>query len=274
MSTTQSAGRTVLVTGAAGGIGYETARRLVVDEHAHVVLHARTAQDAEDAQERLVKGGVDPLLLSVTAADLADLDEVAAMARFVMAGHPRVDVLVNNAAVAAPEGRTLTRDGHELTFQVNYLAPYLLTRLLEPALVATGKPRVVNVSSSLHRSGSLNWTDLNRSQHYSRHAVYAQSKLALTLFTKGLAEFGPHGLTAISVHPGIVDTGLLPLYSHVGRPVTDAAAVVARMCSSDTQVLNGAYYDELLPGTPSPMIGDRRAMQRLDKLSARLTGQL
>jgi NAD(P)-dependent dehydrogenase (short-subunit alcohol dehydrogenase family) len=274
MSTSAFTARTVLVTGAASGIGYETARRLVVDDHAHVVLHARTAQDCEDAQERLVKGGADPLLLSVVAADFADLDEVAAMARLVMAEHPRIDVLVNNAAVAAPERRTLTRDGHELTFQVNYLAAYLLTRLLEPALFSAGKARVVNVSSSLHRIGSLNWTDLNRSQHYSPHAVYAQSKLALTLFTKGLAEFGPYGLTAVSVHPGIVDTGLLPLYSHVGRPVTDAATVVARMCSPDTQVLNGAFYDELLPGAASPVIGDRRAMQRLDKLSTRLAMKL
>ena len=65
------------------------------------MLHARVAHDAEDAQERLIKGGADPLLLSVAAADLADLDEVAALARLVMSAHPRIDVLVNNAATAA-----------------------------------------------------------------------------------------------------------------------------------------------------------------------------
>ena len=270
MPTSESAARTVLITGAASGIGYETARRLVVDERDHVVLHARTAQDAEDAQERLVKGGADPTLLSTVGADFADLDEVAAMARLVMAEHPRIDVLINNAATAPPDRRTLTPAGNELTFQVNYLAAYLLTRLLEPALKAAGNPLVVNISSSLHRGGSLNWTDLSRAQRYSRHAVYAQSKLALTLFTKAQAEFGPDGLTAVSVHPGIVDTGLLSLYSHVGRPVGDAATAIAGLCAPDTPLVNGAYYDGSKPGQPSPVIADHRAMRRLDKLSAQL----
>lgn len=263
--------RTALVTGAASGIGYETVRRLVTEDRTTVVLHAKTAEQGEDAVERLVKGGADPLLLRVAAADFTDLAEVASMASRIRKEHPVLDVLVNNAAVAGPERRTRTTDGNEMAFQVNYLAAYLLTRLLEPALSAANQGRVVNVSSSLHRGGSLNWTDLGRAQRYSGHAVYAQSKLALTVFTNALAEFGPSGPTAVSVHPGIVDTALLGLYSHVGRPAGDAASVVASLCSPNTRVLNGAYYDGLLPGTPAPLVGDRRAMQRLDKLSARLT---
>jgi NAD(P)-dependent dehydrogenase (short-subunit alcohol dehydrogenase family) len=186
---------TVLVTDVADGVGYDTARWLATEGWT-VILHARTADSGEDAFERLVKAGADLLRLDVAIADFTRLEEVVRMARYVTGTYPRLDLLVNTANIAGAERRILTEDGNERTFQVNYLAPYLLTRLIEGPL---GKARMVNVSSTLHRVGSLNWTDINRTHHYTSLAAYAQPMLAMTMFTKSLAD---NGFSAVSVDPG------------------------------------------------------------------------
>ena len=98
---------------------------------------------------RLVKDGAEPLRLNLVVADFTRLGEVAGLADALAATLPALDVLVNNAAVPAPERRTYTHDGQELTFQVNYLAPYLLTTKLVPRLASAGG-RVINVSSLRH----------------------------------------------------------------------------------------------------------------------------
>ncbi|WP_412544233.1 SDR family NAD(P)-dependent oxidoreductase [Longispora sp. K20-0274] len=262
---------TALVTGASDGIGYDTARRLAVGGW-NVIVHAPTADSAEEAVMRLVRDGADPLRLEIVVADFSRIDDVVAMAAQVIATHSRIDALVNNAAIAGPESRTVGPDGNELTFQVNYLAPYLLTRLLAGTLDAAPSGRVVNVSSSLHVSGNLDWADLNREHRYAPLAAYAQSKLALTMFTVALAGHEAHKFTAVSVHPGVVDSGLLPLYSRVGAPVGDAGTVVAQLASPETEVVNGAYYDGLGARRAAGLAENPRAVSRLWKISGRLTG--
>ncbi|MGY0237160.1 SDR family NAD(P)-dependent oxidoreductase [Longispora urticae] len=262
---------TALVTGSSDGIGYDTARRLAVGGW-NVIVHAPTADAAEEAVMRLVRDGADPLRLEFVVADFSRLDDVVAMAAQILATHSRIDALVNNAAIAGRESRTVTGDGNELTFQVNYLAPYLLTRLLSGALNAARAGRVVNVSSALHVTGNLDWADLNRSHRYAPVAAYAQSKLALSMFTVGLAGHEANRLTAVSVHPGVVDTRLLPLYSRVGAPVGDAGTVLAQLASPETDVVNGAYYEGLSPRRPAGLAENLRAVSRLWKISGRLTG--
>jgi NAD(P)-dependent dehydrogenase (short-subunit alcohol dehydrogenase family) len=195
---------TVLVRGATDGIGYATARRFV-DDGATVYLHAPDRDSGEKALTRLVKDGAEPLRLHLVVADFTRLDEVADLADMLTFALPALDVLVNNAAFAGAERRTYTHDGHEVTFQVNYLAAYLLTTRLVCKL-ASARGRVVNVSSVRHRGGNVFWKSL---------AVYAQSKLALTMYTKSLAEAGGTSFTALSVHPGVFATRLLPFYGHV-----------------------------------------------------------
>jgi NAD(P)-dependent dehydrogenase (short-subunit alcohol dehydrogenase family) len=141
----------VLVTGATDGIGYETARRFV-DDGADVYLHAPDQDSGETALARMVKDGAEPLRLHLVVADFTRLGEVIELADTLTATLPALDVLVNNAAVAGPERRTYTDDGHEVTFQVNYLAPYVLTTKLVSRL-ATARGRVVKVSSDTHRGG-------------------------------------------------------------------------------------------------------------------------
>ncbi|NGN64053.1 SDR family NAD(P)-dependent oxidoreductase [Streptomyces sp. A7024] len=260
------AGRHVLVTGATSGIGHETAR-LLAERGATVLLHGRTPQEARAAADRLVAvTGIDGARLCPFAADFARLEEVEAMAARVAAAHPRLDVLVNNAGMAAPERHTVTADGNEVAFQVNFLAHYLLTNLLEPALTTDPGGRVVNVSSSLHRTASIQWSDPNRARRYSRLAAYAQSQLALTVFA------ADPRVTAVSVHPGICETGLLPLYGLKGVTPAEGAAHVVRLCDPATEIVNGAYYDRGERVDPAPAAAEERTVRRLNKLAGLLVG--
>ncbi|MEV7526570.1 SDR family NAD(P)-dependent oxidoreductase [Streptomyces sp. NPDC091371] len=259
-------GRTVLVTGATSGIGYETARQLS-ERGTTVLLHGRTPEEAQRATDRLIATtGVDGALLRPLAADFVRLEEVESLAHAVVREHPRLDVLVNNAAIAAPERHTLTADGNEIAFQVNFLAHYLVTTLLEPSLTADPGGRVVNVSSSLHRTGAIQWNDPQRIRRYSRLAAYAQSQLALTVFA------ADPRVTAVSVNPGVCETGLLPLYGHEGVPAADGAAHVVRLCDPATEIVNGAYYDGDERVAPAAAATEDRTVKRLGKLADLLVG--
>ncbi|MFK0292492.1 SDR family NAD(P)-dependent oxidoreductase [Streptomyces sp. NPDC090442] len=264
MSVFDLSSRTVLVTGATSGIGYETARQLA-ERGATVLLHGRTIEEALAAADALVAtAGLDAARLIGLGADFARLEEVEALARRVVADHPHLDVLVNNAATAAPERHTLTADGNELAFQVNFLAHYLLTCLLEPALTSEPGGRVVNVSSSLHRTASIQWSDPQRARRYSRLAAYAQSQLALTVFA------ADPRVAAVSVHPGICETGLLPLYGVEGGPAAEGAAHVVRLCDPAVEIVNGAYYDRDQRVDPAPVATEDRTVRRLNKLADEL----
>lgn len=266
MSSASLSGRTVLVTGATSGIGYETAR-LLATHGATVLVHGRTADEAQAATDRLIAtAGIEAAQLCAYAADFTHLEEVETLAGRVIESHPHLDVLVNNAGMAAPERHTITADGNEIAFQVNFLAHYLLTNLLEQALTSDPGGRVVNVSSSLHRTGNIQWSDPNRSRRYSRLAAYAQAQLALTVFA------ADPRVTAVSVHPGICDTGLLPLYAHEGAPAAEGAAHVVRLCDPAVEIVNGAYYDRDQRVEPAPAATEGRSVQRLNKLAALLTG--
>ncbi|MFE0171302.1 SDR family NAD(P)-dependent oxidoreductase [Streptomyces sp. NPDC059002] len=267
MSESSLSARTILVTGATSGIGYETARQLA-ERGATVLLHGRTAEEAGAAADRLVATtgvGVDQLW--ACSADFTHLEEVEALADRIVREHPHLDVLVNNAGMAAPERHTVTADGNEIAFQVNFLAHYLLTCLLEPALTSDPGGRVVNVSSSLHRTASIQWSDPNRARRYSRLAAYAQSQLALTVFA------ADPRVTAVSVHPGVCTTALLPLYANEGVTPTEGAANVARLCDPAVEIVNGAYYDRAERVAPAAAATEDRTVKRLNKLADLLVGR-
>ncbi|GFE27579.1 hypothetical protein Sliba_80320 [Streptomyces nigrescens] len=179
---------------------------------------------------------------------------------------PPSDTLVNNAGIAAPERHTLTADGNEIVLQVNFLAHYLLTCLLEPALTSDPGGRVVNVSSSLHRTASIQWSDPHRVRRYSRLAAYAQSQLALTVFA------ADPRVTAVSVHPGACETELLSLYAINGASAAEGAAHVVRLCDPATEIVNGAYYDRDQRVEPAEAATEDRTVKRLSKLADQLIG--
>lgn len=201
-------GRTVLVTGANSGLGWETARALA-QRGAHVVLACRNPARATAAVEAIA--ALDPPgTTELLSLDLADLDSVAAAADAFLAAHDRLDVLVNNAGLmATPEQRTA--QGFEMQLGVNHLGHFALTGRLLPALLAAGPARVVSVSSQGHRPGRIRTEDLLWERGYSAWPAYFQSKLANLLFTlelqRGFEHAGVEAL-AVAAHPGASATNL------------------------------------------------------------------
>ncbi|MFC5927759.1 SDR family NAD(P)-dependent oxidoreductase, partial [Micromonospora vulcania] len=262
--------RTALVTGASSGIGFEVARALAARGW-HVLLHARTEAEGREATRRLLDAVAASAPVQPMIADFAQLSQVRALADAVVAESSGLRLIINNAAMVGPARRAETVDGNELSWQVNYLAPYLLTRSLLPALPDKGEARVVNVSSCLHRMGDLPWSDLNRSGRYTPVTAYAQAKLALTMFGVALAERSRAEVTVANVHPGVVATRLLSVYGRSGVPVIDGMQAVLRAATSEAP-LNGAYYEGCLPAMPAPLVTDAVAVDRLWQLSERAVG--
>jgi NAD(P)-dependent dehydrogenase (short-subunit alcohol dehydrogenase family) len=188
---------TVVITGASDGIGAAAARALNAAGK-HVVLVGRSPQKTAALAREL---HVDHFL-----ADFARLDQVHRLASELLLHYPQIDVLANNAGGIFGR-RELTVDGHELTFQVNHLAPFLLTTLLMDRLVHS-KARVINTSSVANTAyARLDADDLETLRDHSPNRAYGNSKLANILFTQELARrFGDTGLTTASFHPGVVRT--------------------------------------------------------------------
>ncbi|MFM8762030.1 MAG: oxidoreductase [Solirubrobacterales bacterium] len=201
-------GTTALVTGANSGLGKIVARELGA-AGAHVVLACRSPERGALALDELSvsepAGSFELLEL-----DLGSLDSVARAASAFVGSHERLDLLVNNAGVMIPPYR-LTEDGFELQFGTNHLGHFALTARLSDALYRAPEPRVVNVSSTAHRSGRIDFQDIQSERSYSRWGAYGQSKLANLLFTYELqrrATDAGWNLVALAAHPGYSATNL------------------------------------------------------------------
>ncbi len=248
-------GATVLITGATSGIGLESARALAT-LGAHVVIGARDPVRGASVVDELRARGERAELLEIDVASLASIERAAA--RFA-ADHPRLDVLVNNAGIIAGK-RSLSPDGHELTWATNFLGLVALTRALLPLLQATPGSRIVNVSSSAHRSGRIAWDDLELENRYSGWRAYAQSKLAVNLWTREFATRHPN-VPAYAVHPGAIATNIwrvLPsfaqaLVARVLPPASKGAIPIVRLATSDDIASSsGHYFDGLRDVAPAP----------------------
>lgn len=202
-------GRTAVVTGANGGLGFQTALALA-GAGAHVVMAARDPDKTAAAEARL-RERYPEASLEVVPLDLGDLSVVRAAADRVLAGHERVDILVNNAGVMAMPQRE-TADGFEMQFGINHLGHWALTAHLMPALLAAPAARVVTVTSTArHRAGRLDPDDPHMRKNYGAWASYARSKMANLHFALGLQQqFERAGVAALSLaaHPGLTNSDL------------------------------------------------------------------
>ena len=188
--------KTIVITGASDGIGAAAARQLAADGH-RLVLVGRTPSKLDAVA---TETGADAAIV----ADFAHLDEVRRVASEILRLCPTIDVLANNAGLIAGSQCVITDDGHELTNQVNYLAPFLLDHLLADRLVRS-RATVIETASMAHWFGDVDLDDLDHERRYLSFMVYGTSKLALLLHTRQLQRrLGRKGVVAVAFHPGIV----------------------------------------------------------------------
>ncbi|MET0296787.1 MAG: SDR family NAD(P)-dependent oxidoreductase [Microbacterium sp.] len=190
--------RTIVITGASDGIGAASARQLH-DAGETVVVVGRNPEKTDAVARPL---GVDSFV-----ADFGDLAQVRDLAAALLERYPQIDVLANNAGGIFSD-RAVTTDGFEVTFQVNHLAPFLLTNLLRDRLVDGGASVIQTSSEAARLFARFDIDDLQGTRRYSAGAAYGNAKLANVLFTKELnRRFGDAGLSAVAFHPGVIGSG-------------------------------------------------------------------
>ena len=275
------AGKTVLLTGATSGIGWEAstsfarmgARLIMIGRDA-----GKTAQKLEEVRQRSGSATVDSLL-----CDFSSQAQVRRLAEEFRARYDTLHVLVNNAGTVFPK-RTVTSDGIESTFAVNYLGPFLLTNLLLDVLKASAPARVIIVSSSGHYGGTMDFSDLGFEHGYQIMRAYGRSKLAAVLFTRELAKrLEGTEVTVNALHPGAVATSIWdrapaytrPIFSLAKRlfmisPEAGAETIVYLATSPEVEGKTGLYFEKNRPRFPSRLAQDDAMAQQLWDQSARL----
>jgi len=290
------AGKLAVVTGATGGLGFETALALA-GAGAEVVLTGRNDAKGSEAIDRICARYPDAII-SYEQLDLASLDSVAAFARRFGAMYKSLDLLINNAGVMALPVRQTTADGFEMQFGTNYLGHYALTARLLPLLRRSKAPRVVNLSSLAHRTGMIDFDNLQGTVFYKPMRAYSQSKLAMLIFAIELqrrSDAGGWGIMSNAAHPGYARTdliangpgrrGILWQASKILQPLASHSAAAGAMptlfaaTSPDADI--ASYYGPKrffeMKGPPSPakimpQALDAAVAARLWDVSAALVG--
>jgi NAD(P)-dependent dehydrogenase (short-subunit alcohol dehydrogenase family) len=259
-------GKTILITGSTDGLGREVARRAAA-QGAHVIVHGRNQERGREVVAEITKSGGSAKFY---AADLASLAEVRTLADALKRDYPRIDVLVNNAGVLLRD-RQVSKDGHELHFAVNYLAPFLLTRALLPTVTGAAPSRVVNVSSIAQTP--IDFTDVMLEKPGAAGRGYGQSKLALIMFTMDLsAELKGKNVIVTALHPAtMMDTSMVKQAGMQARSTVDEGAT-ALMQQISGGVESGNYYNGLNAAKPNAQAFDENARAQLRALSQKLTG--
>ena len=289
-------GRTAVITGATGGLGYETALALA-GAGANVVLTGRNEAKGRDALQN-IRRQFPNAAIAYETLDLANLASVAEFASRYAAAHTSLDLLVNNAGVMALPQRQVTSDGFEMQLGTNYLGHYALTAHLLPLLRQGHQPRVVNLSSLAHRSGAINFGDLQSTRSYNSWKAYCQSKLAMLMFALELqrrSDANGWGLMSNAAHPGYARTDLIAngpgasgLLWQLGKSLQPFAsqsaaegALPTLFAATSPQAKPAGYYGpnwfyELkgppVPAKIMPQAKDAAAAARLWDVSAALTG--
>ncbi len=276
-------GRICIVTGATHGIGRATARALAASG-ATVLVHGRDLARARAVAEDISRDTGNPEVRFVQA-DFAQLAQVRRLAQELQSLLPRLDVLINNAAVMAA-ARARSAEGYDLTFAVNHLAPFLLTNLLLDKLKASAPARVIVVASEAHRRATLDFGDLMNAGASGWWTAYERSKLANVLFARELARrLAGTGVTVNALHPGVVRSQLFRgspallrvLLWSVGRlfmlsPQQGARGSVYLATASELDGESGGYYRGCRRVAPSAAAQSEACAARLWQESARLTG--
>lgn len=270
--------RTIVITGASDGIGAAAARQLHA-AGARVVVVGRDPGKTRAVAESI---GAD-----AHVADFADLAQVRSLAATLLERYPRIDVLANNAGGIFGD-RTVTTDGFELTFQVDHLAPFLLTHLLTERLIESRASVIQTSSAAAQRFSRFDIDDLQGERDYSASAAYGNAKLANVLFTKELQRrFGAQGLSAVAFHPGVIassfasaSTGMWrwmytnPLVSRLltGTEVGGGRLAWLALGTPGVDWMPGEYYAKNKVAKTSPLADDAALARDLWNRSERMLG--
>jgi len=288
-------GKLAVVTGATGGLGYQTAIRLA-QAGAEVVLTGRNEAKGREAVSK-IRNQFPDANISFEALDLANLASVADFARRFATTHSSLDLLINNAGVMALPTRQTTADGFEMQFGTNYLGHYALTARLLALLRRAHQPRVVSLSSIAHRTGFIQFSDLQGERFYSPWKAYNQSKLAMLMFALELqrrSDGAGWNLISNASHPGWARTdlfangpgfGLISVASQFAAPLfsqsAESGALPTLFAATSPQAECGGYYGPNglyeLRGPPAParimpQARDKAAAAKLWDVSQQLTG--
>lgn len=244
-------GKTVFITGANTGLGYEAAK-VLADKNARVIMGCRSEEKGLRAKEKILAAHSEADI-DIVQIDLGSLKSIKRAAKKV-AQEPQLDVLINNAGIMIPPYE-LTEDGFESQFGVNHLGPFALTNLLLDKLRATEDARIVSTASIAHKRGKILFDDINAEKHYSAIPRYAMSKLANLYFAYELQrrlEATGDDTISVAAHPGIADTelsrylpGALTLMTPLFRPLFNTAAQGAwptLYAATGEDIRGGEYY--------------------------------
>jgi NAD(P)-dependent dehydrogenase (short-subunit alcohol dehydrogenase family) len=264
---------TILVTGATDGLGKRVAQELAA-RGATVLLHGRSPERLQSTLEELRKETGSEKARSYLA-DLSSLAAVRDLAERILSKHDRLDVLVNNAGIIARE-RSESEYGYELTFAVNYLSHFLLTRLLLPLLMDSAPARIVNVASA--GQSPLDFSNLMLEHNYDAMKAYSQSKLAQIMFTFELAEqLQGTGVAVNALHPAsLMDTKMVQsTFGYTMSTVEEGTEAVVRLTvSQEVEGITSCYFDGTREARANRQAYDARARKMLWDLSEELCGRL
>ncbi|XP_069116895.1 retinol dehydrogenase 12-like [Argopecten irradians] len=275
-------GKTVIITGCNTGIGLETAKELSA-RGARVIMACRDLDRATKASEtvKAFSGNND---VSIQRLDLASLDSVRKFAERMNEKEEKIDILINNAGVMmCPKWQS--EDGYEMQFAVNHLGHFLLTTLLLDRIKKSAPSRIINVSSTAHYRGKINFDDINSDKNYSAMNAYSQSKLANVLFTKELdRRLQGTGVTTNTLHPGVIKTELVrhveagfnpflfnvvfrPLQIFLKTPVEGAQTTLHCALDEKLDNVSGKYFSDCEEKEPSKAAMNMEDAKRLWELS-------
>jgi NAD(P)-dependent dehydrogenase (short-subunit alcohol dehydrogenase family) len=281
-------GKIVIVTGGASGIGLETAS-ILASKNATVIIAVRNLEKGETAQN-LIKKNFPKADIRIMELDLANLSSVLTFTEKFKLAFSRLDLLINNAGVMIPPYQK-TADGFELQMGTNHLGHFALTCVLIDLIKSTKESRIVNVSSMAHKTGNINFNDLNwEKRKYKKWSAYGDSKIANLYFTfslqQRLEKENSHVIVA-AAHPGYTATklqrhmGIFSVLNYVFAQSIPMGALPTLYAATAKDVKSGNFFGPSgfmeIKGYPKKVISNTRSRdpqiaEKLWKISEKLTG--
>ena len=262
--------KTILITGTTSGIGKVTALGLARQGHRIVMANRNRDKSQQLGGDITAQTGNDNI--SLLDLDLSSLDSVRECAREFRERHDKLDILLNNAGLMSTE-EVITEDGYELQFAVNSLSQLLLTLELLPPLEAAAPSQVIFVTSMMHKFGKLEFASFTGWEKYSGGASYNQSKLAVMLMARELAErLAIKHISVNTLHPGAVNTGILDNYSRLAQfflrrlfiaPEKGARTSLYLAGQSPADMPTGKYFVNCREARPGKQLEDQALREKL-----------